>query len=208
VTDLERLVRQIVRNLTATDPAGLHRALPLSEIRDHIVPYRTNRRALELESSEDYELALMRLCAGEAGFAHTEPDEVRAEFEAELQSSNPDLGMVQRHRNAVVRLEAKALGRTDPQPELAFAPPGYSGRLHHGEERSSAQEAASPRAAGEERGEVRCTACKGVLPKRGTVNFCPHCGLSLALTRCPVCETELQAGWRHCVSCGYRIGDG
>jgi hypothetical protein len=208
VTDLERLVRQIVRNLTATDPAGLHRALPLSDIRDHIVPYRTNRRVLELESSEDYELALMRLCAGEGGFAHTEPDELRAEFEAELQSSNPDLGMVQRHGNAVVRLEAKALGRTDPKPELAFAPPGYPGRGHHSEERSEAEEAALPRLADEDRGEARCTACKGVLPIRGRINFCPHCGLSLALTRCPVCEGELQAGWRHCVSCGYRIGDG
>jgi len=207
VTDLERLVRQIVRNLTATDPAGLHRALPLSDIRERIVPYRTNRRALELESSEDYELVLMRLCAGEGGFAHTEPDEVRAEFEAELQSSNPDLGMVQRHGNAVVRLEAKALEQTDPKPELAFAPPGYPGRLHPGEEFGT-QEAALPRVADQEGGEARCTACKGVFPIGRTINFCPHCGLSLALTRCPVCEGELQAGWRHCVSCGYRIGDG
>jgi predicted RNA-binding Zn-ribbon protein involved in translation (DUF1610 family) len=197
LTDLERLVRQIVRNLTATDPAGLHRALPLSDIRDHIVPYRTNRRALELESSEDYELALMRLCAGEGGFAHTEPDEVRAEFEAELQSSNPDLGIVQRLGDAVIRLEARALTRTDPRPELAFAPPGHADRMHGSEVRSEPAHS-----------EARCVACKGVLPAGRAISFCPHCGLSLALSRCPVCDGELEAGWRHCVSCGYRIGDG
>jgi hypothetical protein len=207
VTDLERLVRQIVRNLTATDPAGLHRALPLSDIRERIVPYRTNRRALELESSEDYELVLMRLCAGEGGFARTEPEDVRAEFKTELESPNPDLGIVQRHGNAVLRLEAKALTPIDPKPELAFAPPGYPHQLHRSEERTEPREAPSQRDP-EVGSESRCTACKGILPPGRAVNFCPHCGLSLALTRCPVCEGELQAGWRHCVSCGYRIGDG
>ncbi|HEU4682529.1 MAG TPA: hypothetical protein VFS51_12315, partial [Gemmatimonadales bacterium] len=171
MTDLERLVRQIVRNLTATDPAGLHRPLPLSEIRDHIVPYRTNRRALELESSEDYELALMRLCAGESGFARTEPEEVRAEFAAELQGSNPDLGMLQRHGQALVHLEARALERTDPKPELAFAPPGYSDPRHGIEERTEHQEPAAPHVFPEEPGEARCTACKGVLPGGRRINF-------------------------------------
>ena len=37
MTDLQRLFRQLVRNLAATDPARLHRALPLTDIRDTIV---------------------------------------------------------------------------------------------------------------------------------------------------------------------------
>ena len=52
MTEVERLFRQIVRNLSATDPSRLRRPLTLGDIRDHIVPYRTNRRPLEFESSE------------------------------------------------------------------------------------------------------------------------------------------------------------
>jgi predicted RNA-binding Zn-ribbon protein involved in translation (DUF1610 family) len=214
VTDLERFFRQIVRNLAATDPARLDRPLPLMEIRDHIVPYRTNRRALELESSEDYELILMRLCAGEGGFARTEPDEVRAEFEAEVKGSNPDLAMVHRHENAVVCLETGAVARAlDPKPELAFAPPDHPDHLHRagsfpsvpGSPHPTAHDSSLPTR--EERDAApRCTGCNGALPAERTINFCPHCGQSQLLTRCPVCDSELEAGWRHCASCGYLIG--
>ena len=79
MTDLERFFRRIVANLAATDPGA---PAPPDPARRHprvsIVPYRTNRRALQLESSEEYELVLLRLCAGEGGFVRTEPEEVRA----------------------------------------------------------------------------------------------------------------------------------
>jgi hypothetical protein len=217
VTDLERFFRQIVRNLAAADPARLHRPLALADIREHIVPYRTNRRALDLESSEDYELVLMRLCAGEGGFARTEPDEVRAEFEVELRSPNPDLALLHRHATAVLSLDSTSVRQAlDPRPGLAFAPPEIV-RLHEAETPFASlpelqpiepYDAAPPSPPAEARGGSRCSQCKGVLPSGRTVNFCPHCGRSQVLTRCPVCETELEAGWRHCVSCGYLIGDG
>lgn len=197
MTDLERFVRQIVRNLTATDPARLKQPLRLSEIRDQIIPYRTHRRTLELESSEDYELVLMRLCAGEGGFAHTEPEEVRAEFASELQTTNPDLTIIHRYEDATLRLEPKALARSDPKPELAFAPPEFRVQARRSEQPAERSNA-----------EPQCSACKGLLPAGRAVNFCPHCGRSQALTQCPVCDTEIEAGWRHCVTCGYRINEG
>lgn len=217
MTEVERFFKQIVRNLAATDPDGLHRPLPLVEIRDHVVPYRTNRRALDLESSEDYELILMRLCAGEGGFVRTEPDDVRAEFEAELRSPNPDLGLVHRHGNAVVSLETRSVARAlDSKPDLTFAPPGHLDHLHHAREplpsapvlpQSDPHVAQSPHPAAPERSTgPRCTECNGELPAGRAINFCPHCGHSQLLTRCPVCEGQLEAGWRHCVSCGYLIG--
>lgn len=205
MTDVERFFRQIVRNLSATDPARLQRPVQLGELRDRIIPYRTNRRPLELESSEDYELLLMRLCAGEGGFAQTEPAEVRMEFEIEVASTNPDLGLPQRHPTATLSFDPKAIARArDPRPDLAFAPP---------EQRAAPVDSfpsrpAPPAERAEQPTRITCSHCKGVLPSDRPVNFCPHCGRSQALTRCPVCEGEVEAGWRHCVTCGYRISDG
>ena len=51
---------------------------------------------------------------------------MRALFEAEVGSSNPDLGIVHLHENAVVSLEPKPLAvALDHQPGLAFAPPDH-----------------------------------------------------------------------------------
>ena len=66
MSDLERFFRRLVTNLANSDPARLHRPLPLPEVYQTIMPYRTNRRALGLDTSEDYELVLLRLAAGGA----------------------------------------------------------------------------------------------------------------------------------------------
>lgn len=212
--DLERFFRQIVRNLAATDPARLHRPLPLTDLRDSIVPYRANRRALQLESSEDYELVLMRFCAGEGGFARTEPAEVRAEFEIEVGSSNPDLDIVHRYENALVSLEPKPLAMAlHHEPGLAFAPPDHSGRLSMEEAAATPPELPSVEPLGanaESAGTggdriLQCGVCGRVLPTGRVVNFCPHCGGSQVLTRCPACQSETEPGWRHCVSCGAAV---
>lgn len=213
--DLERFFRQIVRNLAATDPARLHRPLPLIELRESIVPYRANRRALQLESSEDYELVLMRLCAGEGGYARTEPAEVRAEFEIEVGSSNPDLDIVRRYEKAVVSLQPKPLALAlNPEPGIAFAPPGHSGRLSVERAARLPEPSAEPLGAAAESAGAggdripQCGLCGWELPTGRVVNFCPHCGGSQVLARCPACQSEIEAGWRHCVSCGFPIGGG
>jgi len=205
VNDVERLFRQIVRNLSGSDPARLRRPLQLGDIRERIVPYRTNRRPLELESSEDYELALIRLCAGEGGLVRTEPAEVRAEFQAEISSLNPDLSILAKHDEALVTLDAGSVARAlNPEPDLSFAPPDHPARTLELREPVAPPHAAAPEAGA----GSRCTHCKGQLPAERIVNFCPHCGRSQALTQCPVCEQEVEAGWRHCVSCGYLISGG
>ena len=216
MTDLERFFRQIVRNLAATDPARLHRPLPLIDLRESIVPYRANRRALQLESSEDYELVLMRLCAGEGGFARTEPDELRAKFAAEVRSSNPDLDLVQRHENAVLSLEPKPLALAlNPQQGLAFAPPGDVAREPLLERPAVPPEPPQLESedsvdSGPARDQLipQCVLCGRALPTGRAVNFCPHCGGSQLLARCPACQSETEPGWRHCVSCGFLIGGG
>jgi hypothetical protein len=200
VSDLERFFAQLVRNLAALNPARLRQPLTLAEIRESIIPYRANRRALELESSEDYELIVIRLCAGEGGFAITEPEEAHADFVQEVESPNPDLTIVEKHRKAVVgldpRLVAKAL---DPKPELAYAP--WEEQVSHAKLAQKAEAAASERVPAAP--DLRCTHCGVPLPVGRVVNFCPKCGQSQL--RCPKCKTALERGWRHCVGCGATV---
>ena len=213
--DLSRFFRQMVRNLAATDPARLRQPLPLGDIRRTILPYRANRRALRLETSEDYELVLIRLCAGEGGFARTEPDDVHAAFAAEALSSNPDLTIVHRHESAVLILNEEQLVRAlDPARELAFAPSDQRFAPPAPKEPAPAPAPHAPKPAPTRelsKPQSRpvppaiCRACSGKLPPGRSVKFCPHCGESQALTHCPECQTELEPDWRHCVACGAAV---
>jgi hypothetical protein len=202
MAELERFFAQLVRNLAALNPARLRQPLTLAEIRESIIPYRANRRALELESSEDYELIVIRLCAGEGGFAITEPEEAHADFVKEAGSPNPDLTIVEKHRKAVVGLDPRSVARAlDPKPELAYAP--WEEQVSQAELARKAEAAAAERSPSPP--DLRCTHCRAALPVGRVVNFCPKCGQSQL--RCPKCKTELERGWRHCVGCGAAVGE-
>ena len=125
MTELERFFRRLVANLAGSDPARLHRPIPLEDILESIVPYRSNRRALLLESSEDYELVVLRLCAGEGGLVRTEPEEVRARFAEEAASTNPDLHVLHKFEHVLVSIRSEPLARAldaEPEPALPYAP--------------------------------------------------------------------------------------
>lgn len=201
--DLRRFFRQIVSTLAAADPARLKSPLLLKEIRQSILPYRAHRRALQLESSEDYELVLIRLCAGQGDLARVEPDEVRAEFSAEALNSNPDLTIVHRHENASLVLNqdqvARAIGES---PEQAFAPPEHRLAAPHPKEPPPQPD----RSAQADRPSAAiCRNCGGELPPVLQVKFCPHCGEGQEPSQCPECQTRLEPGWRHCIACGTAV---
>lgn len=222
MTDLERFFRRLVANLAATDPARLHGPLGLEEIYRDLVPYRSNRRALGLESSEDYELVLLRLCAGEGRFVRTEPEKARARFAEEAQSGNPDLEVLRRFEQVLVTLEpvplARALG-PEPDPDLPYAPPipvpppgdlpllDFTGgsALDDSDLPEETVEAELPDEALEE-GPL-CLYCGAGLPNDRAVRFCPHCGQRQAPPSCPSCQSEVEPGWRHCVNCGTALAD-
>ena len=202
--NLERLFRQIVLNLAARDPGGLRRPLSLAEVRDGIVPYRGNRRALGIETSEDYELALLRLYAGEAGLARTAPAEARAEIAEELGRPHPDLTILQQHETATIRLDPAAVERIlDPEPNLRFAPrisassPESNMLRKRGRCKPEIRPAVSPIS--------RCIRCSTPVPSGRAVNFCPQCGQNLAVRHCPECDTELEVAWKHCINCGVSV---
>ena len=203
MTDLDRLFRQLISNLSAMDPSRLREPLALREIRDTIVPYRANRRALQLESSEDYELALMNLCAGKGGYARTDPESIRAAFAEEIESPNPDLTLLQQHEHVTLALDPAAVARivSPPDPHQGFVPPEPM------EVRPEPPPKPKPSVQDASRqSPQQCARCRGALPEGRSANFCPHCGFDLRRGYCPQCNTELEPEWRHCVSCGVALG--
>jgi hypothetical protein len=209
VTDLERLFRRLVRNLADTEPARLHQPVPLTDVYQSIVPYRSNRRALGLESSEDYELVLLRLAAGEGGLVRTEPEEARKQLAAEAASSNPDLGLLRRmdHVFLTIRSEplAYALG---PEPDTTESPPAGRPPVPPLPDFPEADELPDIEAAAPDEAVPQCLYCGGTLPSHRTVTFCPHCGQRQGPATCPSCQSEVEPGWRHCVNCGTALRDG
>jgi hypothetical protein len=198
VSDLERFFRRLVANLAGTEPARLRQPLSLDDIEQSILPYRANRRLLGLDSSEEYELLLLRLCAGEDNLIRAEPEAARARFAEELRSPHPDLGVLRSFENVLVTLRAEPLARAlDPAPQA----PGF--------ELAEPPQPRPPEPLEEpaEEPTARCLYCGGGLPEHRTVNFCPHCGQSQVPAQCPQCHEELDPGWRHCVNCGAAVGE-
>jgi hypothetical protein len=238
VTDVERFFRRLVANLASSDPARLHHPIPLEDVYQSIIPYRSNRRALNLETSEDYEMVLLRLCAGEGDLVRTEPEDARVEFAEEVKSSNPDLDVLRRLEHVVISLRSEPLARAlDPDPELELPYPAPSAAapavapipgldLPPLEAVDPIDEAEAlldddplPKEPAEsllDGGELaeepappvpHCLYCGDRLPVDRPVRFCPHCGQRQTPAECPRCHSEIEAGWRHCVSCGAALGE-
>lgn len=256
MTDLERLFRHLVATLAATDPARLSQPIPIADIQFGIIPYRTHRRALALDSSEDFEAVLLRLCGGEGALARTEPPEIQARLAQEARSAHPDLRLLRAHGEALVALSSSAVRRAleidphapyappaapapaaepsreeldEPVPVEALAPDGA--RTPHPVDLELEGEHAlelelPPAAESLPLDEVRtvmppvapgartthpaapmCLYCGGTLPVGRQVNFCPHCGESQTSVRCPECQSEVELGWRHCITCGAAMSD-
>jgi hypothetical protein len=207
VTDLEVFFRRIVSNLAAIDPRRLQEPVPLAEIPLAIIPYRTNRRALQVDTSEEYEMVLLRLCSGEGGYVRTDPETVRLKFEEEVRSPNPDLEVIHRFEDVTLLLRPDRVDR-------ALRSEGED--VHRGpepvtEERSDEAAAEVPddppmfdeaeEIVEEEVVGSQCLYCGAALPDR-PVKFCPHCGQSQVAMVCPACQAGIEPGWRHCVNCG------
>lgn len=124
MTDLERLFRRLVDNLIAIDPARLHRPVALADLLNSIIPYRTNRRSLSIESAEDYDMLILRLCAGEGGYVQMSSEDIAQVFRDQVTSPNPDLGVLREHPRAELMLCTEPLAHAlGPGPDEQFAPP-------------------------------------------------------------------------------------
>jgi hypothetical protein len=232
VTDeLDRLFRRLVRNLADLDPARVHGPVEVAELHEQLVPYRTHRTQLQIDTHEDYEMAVLRLLAGERGYAFVEPAEAREAMEHEVAAVNPDPGFFRRFPDAKVTFDAghvrEALGLAAAD-RAAIEPPD---RALRGEPDAGAEDGMSwfPEApAGEgETGGARAAPAGGeesrmpfaldeegagaepLSPRFGSAP-CAFCGGELPVGRavifCPHCGQNV--GVVHCPACGAELDVG
>lgn len=237
MTDLERLFRRLVDNLIAIDPARLHRPITIGDLLTSVIPYRTTRRALSLDSAEDYDILVLQLCSGQGGYVRMLSEDVGQVLRDQLTSANPDLDVLRDHERAELVIGTEPLAHAlGPGPDEAFAPPeveeeldlpdapplppSLAPRISQPVRRISfsaepvppmmpppPRMTAEPDRATTPRPEQgnRCSFCGDRLPAGRAINFCPHCGQNQSLTRCPECQSELELGWRHCITCGHAV---
>lgn len=161
-------------------------------------------------------MALLRLLTGQNGLAELEQDEARDVLTEEARSVNPNTGAFRAYGDAHVRLNQDAANAVlqkrqayaPPVPELAAEEPPPEPpprRVRHLpfelEESVVASTGTGAGAAG-----VACPHCDKPLPTGRAVLFCPFCGGNVTTRACPQCGTALETAWRHCVTCGYKLG--
>ncbi len=222
--ELDRLFRQLIRNLAELDPSRVHGPVEIAELYQRLVPYRTHRTHLGLDTHADYEAVVLRLLAGERGYALVEPAEVREAMAREAAAINPNTGFFKQYGNAKVTFDPgyvrEALGGLpvgDDAPPEAAAEAEYQSPLEvdavGGSADAEAGAGGMPFALEEEpaatvsprMGSAPCSFCGGELPLGRAVIFCPHCGQNVGVVHCPACGTELDFGWRFCITCGRQM---
>jgi hypothetical protein len=105
--DLTRFARRLVEQLSEGSE-GAHRPVAVSLVREKLLPYRVHRRALQLDSVEDYETVLLRLVAGERGFVRTMPPAAALRCQQELAGANPDLGVLDEVAESTIQFTSLA----------------------------------------------------------------------------------------------------
>jgi hypothetical protein len=123
VTDLERFAAILLAEWQA-ETGQTDAILPLGDLLDTTFPYKKARRALSLESSEYYDLLVLRLVAEEAGLVETRPPEAGEMARATLAEKVPDLDQLHLLRSAAITFSEDAVSRLEgvrPMPQSAAA---------------------------------------------------------------------------------------
>ena len=223
--DLERMYRHLVRTIRVNFPLLLHEPFEVGQLYQTILPYRVHRKDLEIDTNEDYELALLELLTGARGFLVVD-DKMRDALLAERASPNPDPAMLRDYAAAHVALAPEPLQRVIAEGRGSGAQPTLGGSPARSSTpaRASVPTASAARASGMTRAPTpaagvevarrvsraapvaaegdACPYCKGELPAGRAVAFCPRCGQDLTVMHCPACGSELERGWTFCVTCG------
>ena len=215
--DLDRLFERLVSVLASDAPGRLAVPFPAAEVYERLVPYRSNRSILKVATHQDYEMAVLRLLAGERGYASLEPAEVQDALRREVGESNPDTALFRQFPDALLSLNRLAAERSlrgdrayaPPAPPPLAPPPESAEVADREDDRPEKPPLAGAAFELAEQSETprQCPYCGETLPGSRKVNFCPQCGQPPSgELRCPACGGEVDVGWRYCVSCGRATG--
>jgi hypothetical protein len=102
---LDRIFDRLVRTLSAGGPDQFRSPFTVAEIVQSLVPYRTYRNELGVDTLQDYEHAVLEMLAGERGWLVCDPDTV-AVIKKELLSPDPDTALLRRLQTVEVRMGA------------------------------------------------------------------------------------------------------
>jgi len=217
VDDLDRLFERLVSVLASDAPGRLAVPFPAAEVYERLVPYRSNRSILKVATHQDYEMAVLRLLAGERGYASLQPAEVQDALRREVGESNPDAALFRQFPDALLSLNRLAAERSlrgdrayaPPAPPPLAPPPESAEVADREDDRPEKPPLAGAAFELAEQSETprQCPYCGETLPDSRKVNFCPQCGQPPSgELRCPACGGEVDVGWRYCVSCGRATG--
>jgi hypothetical protein len=210
MTSLDSLFRLLVRTLSEQEPLRIHQPIAINELMDALLPYRLVRRELGVDSAEDYETLLLRLCVGEGEFVQADPA-AQAALLAELQKPIPDLAFLRVYGDTHLVL------RTDPlrsalevHPEQRYAPPGAADETDEvlDEMRPDAPGEPPPEPAGHADAWVPDPVLEAnasaVTPREPQFPDVPPAALDRTQARCPFCGGLLppRMAINFCPHCG------
>lgn len=227
MTELERFAAVLLaewQNESGRPVAGLG----VADLLDRVLPYRTARRVLTLESSEDYEALVLRLIGEDGGLVTTDPVEAAEMARSTLDSKIPDLDVLRLLRSATLTFTDDAISRlegvrplkTAAAPEPAEPVPGRADAdvLPMRRAAEVADHTATPAARSPTEPpppfltkvaftapDASCWRCSAVLPTGRTIKFCVECGADQRKPRCANCGADLDPSWKHCAECGAAV---
>jgi hypothetical protein len=210
--DLDRLAFRLSRIVRTQYPQLLTQGFTLADLEERLLPYREVRREMAHSGPDAFESSVLRLVSGERGYVVTEGS-LQAACQKALLMPSPSLSLIRSWSTTQLRL-----GASQATPSSSDSVPSDGQRLRPGTASSpsegGATAAPSPSPSSDELFPMPsgtttvavacCRYCDNRLPTQRTVTFCPHCGMDLTKKQCPACSTELEAAWKHCVTCGRK----
>jgi hypothetical protein len=219
VDELTRFAQRLVEQLGVSGE-GVHRPVEIAVLRETVLPYRTHRRALGIETVEDYETVLLRLVAGERGYVKTMPAEAAKRCREELAQANPDLAILDELADATVQITSMAAAQivgddieAPPAPVKVEKPakkavaPAVPAKPDPSPAPPPLRPEPAPMESKQATASMTCPHCAHSVPTGRQVVFCPWCGKRLIPFTCSRCNTELDSAWKHCITCGAPVKD-
>ena len=212
--ELDRLFGLLVAALARETRVAV--PFPAADVYERLVPYRANRSRLNVATHQDYEMAVLRLLAGERGYVQLEQENVREAMQREIATINPDPAYFRSFPDAQVMVNGRAAERV-LLADRAYAPTSADEEEEELSDATgenpvplpyAAPSAFHPPRAHDAPSTNQCEYCGGVLPANREIHFCPHCGQPQGEgeLKCQGCGAELDVGWAYCLACGRATG--